>query len=139
MAIGHYLTAVFQLVASLIPGLFIAMGISVLVGASPGSPPANPDAVLGAFITIFGGVMCALTLAAAIVNLVAGAKYSSRSGRTFLYVAAGINCVFMPLGFFLHICGWFASTIGLVVGILGLVYLATPGAKALFLAEDDLE
>ncbi len=129
LAIGHYLHAVVLLFFMVFPGIYLAMGILFLVSPATFPPPQSGNqgevAILGAMLTTIGGVAVAFLLAVAIINLVAGAKYSGRSGRTFLFVAAGINCLFQP--------------IGLVLGILGILFLASPGAKTLFMAEDDLE
>ncbi|MEM7147882.1 MAG: hypothetical protein AAF591_22455 [Verrucomicrobiota bacterium] len=71
----------------------------------PPVPPAPelpvmpaPVAAMGWFMTAFGAVAFLLGTAFGILTIISGRKLKKHTARTFSFVIAAINCLFVPLG-----------------------------------------
>lgn len=120
LAIFHYVLAGLAALGSLIPIIYVIIGLVMLVGglAASGDEGA-PPAITGLFFAcggFFCGMLPGMLFALALAN--AGRKLQARQSHTYCVVVAAICCILFP--------------IGTVLGILTLVVLTKPEVKAMF-------
>ena len=123
LAIGHYVVAGLMAVFSLIFILHIVLGIAMLSGSLPmksGGEPSSPEEqqFVGWLFTVMGVciVLGGLTLAGFVAY--AGRCLSRRRRHLLCLIAAGLACLFTP--------------VGTVLGVFSLITLLRPQVKAAF-------
>lgn len=118
LSIFHYVVAGLVSLGSLIPLVYLAVGLAIFGQAakdSPGEPVGMAIATI--FITVAAGLfLSALALAVSIG--VAGRWLAGHSHYTFCLVMAAVECVFMPFG--------------TVLGVMTLIVLLQEPVKVLF-------
>lgn len=102
LSVLHYVLAGFTALFSLFPVIYLVLGIAVLSGAMPvnSSTASSPGEVqlLGWVFTGLGTVFFAVMLALAALIAYAGRCLARAQRHTLCLVAAGLCCMFMPLG-----------------------------------------
>ncbi len=118
LSIFHYVVAGVAGLASLLPVVYMAVGVAILGSATHGSagdPMGRAIALI--FVTVAAGMLAgALTMTVCIA--LAGRYLGARSHYTFCLVMAAVECVFMPFG--------------TVLGVLTLIVLLQQPTKELF-------
>lgn len=122
LTIFHYvyggLTACFSSI--FLVHFFIGLAATLNPGAlSSGGGPTDPGmGPLGAIFMFVGGgaVLLGWTLAA--LTALAGKRITQRTGHTFIFVMAILNCLSMPFG--------------TALGVFTIVVISRPSVKALF-------
>lgn len=117
LEIMHYVVAAIIGLFSLLPLIHVGLGIAMLTGAIKGSGTGD-EAMVGWVFVAVGGVIILFGEAIAAVVFLAGRKLRRRQGYTFCIVAAGICCLFMP--------------VGTALGVFTLIVLVRPSVRALF-------
>jgi hypothetical protein len=118
LSVFHYVVAGLAGLASLLPVVYMAVGLAILGTATHGGPPDPMGrAIALIFVTVAAGLLAgALTLTVCIG--LAGRYLAGHSHYTFCLVMAAVECVFMPFG--------------TVLGVLTLITLLQEPAKVLF-------
>lgn len=119
LATFHYVLAAVAAFASLLPALYIGMGVAVLSGALPvprGGTPPPPG--LAWFFVGLGAALMLLGLAYVVLLVVAGRSLARTRRWTFCLVVAALSCAFFPFG--------------TVLGVFTIVVLVKPEVKAAF-------
>jgi hypothetical protein len=102
LSVLHYVMAGFTALFSLFPVIYLVLGIAVLSGAMPmdGSTASSPGEVqlMGWMFTGLGAVFFLGMLATAGLIGYAGRCLARSQRHTLCMVAAGVCCMFMPLG-----------------------------------------
>lgn len=125
LAIGHYAVGGLIMLGSLLFAIYIVIGIFFMTLNVPTSPGDPPPMLFGGVFVAVGAIGGLLVLAMGIANLVAGINLGRLRGRTLILVVAIINLLNQPLG--------------LILGILTLLYLVQDDVKRLFEGADDPE
>ena len=118
LSIGHFIYGALVGLFSLLPLIYVGMGIMIMAAPLPANPNDPPPAVMGGIFVGIGLLAFVFILALAILNIVAGFSLSRRKGRTLIFIAAVMNLLNQP--------------IGLVIGILTLLYMIQADVKTLF-------
>lgn len=119
LGIFHYVMAGIACLLPLLSLIYIGMGVAMLSGKFPSSPPSpHPDLVSGWIFVGFGGFMFVAGLVGAILNFLVARALAKRERRNLCLVVACLNCLHMPLG--------------TLLGVFTLVVLGRPTVKALF-------
>lgn len=126
LSIFHYVVGGLVGVFSLLPILYIVMGLAMvfapeMFGENRGHAP---PAFLGWLIAGVGCVALVFGLTLATCVVLAGRSLASRTRYTFCLVMAGIECVFMPLG--------------TILGVFTIVVLMRESVKSLFQASPSI-
>ena len=118
LAIFHYVVGGLCGLCACIPIFHLSVGIGLVSGAftPPSGPP--PPAAFGWLFIVVATVAIVTGWALAVGLVVAGWMLQQRRAYYFCLVMAGVACLFQPFG--------------TVLGILTIVVLARPQAKALF-------
>jgi hypothetical protein len=102
LSVLHYVMAGFTAMFSLFPVIYLVLGIAVLSGAMPvdSSTASSPGEVqlMGWVFTGLGTVFFLAMLATAGLVGYAGRCLAREQRHTLCMVAAGVCCMFMPLG-----------------------------------------
>jgi hypothetical protein len=102
LSVLHYVMAGFTALFSLFPVIYLVLGIAVLSGAMPvdSSTASSPGEVqlMGWVFTGLGTVFFLAMLATAGLVGYAGRCLAREQRHTLCMVAAGVCCMFMPLG-----------------------------------------
>lgn len=119
LSIFHYVYAGVSAAYALIPIIHVCMGAAILGGSITGVfGHDGPPVFVGLLFILIGGAIIILGLAHAALNFFAARFIAAREHYVFCFVAAVINCVFVPLG--------------TLLGIFTIVVLTRDGVKALF-------
>lgn len=116
LSILHYVLAGLAGLFSLIPLVYVGIGVLVLRGAFNGPHP--PVRFMGWIFIAIGLLMVFMGLAFAGLVVLSGSSLARRRHWTFIVVMAGLSCAFFPLG--------------TVLGILTIVAVSKPEVKVLF-------
>lgn len=115
----HYIYAGVNAAYALIPIIHVCAGAAMLAGSVAGKfGHDGPPAFLGLLFILIGGAIIILGLVHAALNFFAARFIAAREHYVFCFVAAVVNCIFVPLG--------------TTLGIFTLVVLTRDGVKALF-------
>lgn len=118
LSIFHYVVAGVAGLASLLPVVYMGVGVAILGSASHGTPPDPVGrAIVLIFVTVAGGLLVG-ALAMTVCIALAGRYLAGHSHYTFCLVMAAAECVFMPFG--------------TVLGVLTLIVLLQQPTKELF-------
>jgi hypothetical protein len=123
LSIGFYAYAGMIALFGLFPLIYVALGLLFVLVPSFGAPPhpasgEAPPELFGALFIGFGTVFTIVGETIAALNFVAGRSIARRQRRTFCMVMAGLDCLHMPLG--------------TVLGVCGLIVLSRPGVRTEF-------
>ena len=118
LSILHYVLAGLAGLFSLIPLVYVGMGVLVLRGAFKGPHPPLP--FMGWIFIAVGLLLVFMGLTFAFLVVLSGLSLARRRHSTFVVVMAGLSCAFFPLG--------------TVLGILTIVAITKPEVKVLFAA-----
>ncbi len=118
LSIFHYVVAGLTGLASLLPVLYMTVGLAILGTAAHGSPP-NPigRAIVLIFVTAAAGLLVG-ALAMTVCIAMAGRYLAGYTHYTFCLVISAVECIFMPFG--------------TVLGVLTLIVLLQEPVKELF-------
>ena len=119
----YYILGGLEMSVVVVPLVFVATGLFVMVAPNLSDAPSQPDeagaAMLGGgFVVVVGLVAAALIGGKAGCVIYAGRCLRSRRNRTFALVVAAIMCLGFP--------------VGTVLGVFTLVVLSKPEVKALY-------
>jgi len=118
LSIFHYVVAGVAGLASLLPVVYMAVGVALLGSATRGGPPDPMGrAIALIFVTVSAGLLVG-ALAMTVCIALAGRFLAGRTHYNFCLVMAAAECVFMPFG--------------TVLGVLTLIVLLQNPVKALF-------
>lgn len=99
LAIFHYVVAGLGAFASLLPGVYLVLGlVMTFVPRLMEEPGGGPPLLVGMAFSLFGAGMMVLAWLFALLVFLAGRDLASYRRRTFCLVMAGIECLFMPFG-----------------------------------------
>ncbi len=121
LAIFHYVLGGLTLLFSLLPALYIAMGLAMVGGAfgrdRSGDPPPE---VFGWFFAAIGGALLLFVLGFAALLFVTGRFLQRERHWTFCIVIAALACAFFPFG--------------TVLGVFTILVLSKDEVRAAFAA-----
>lgn len=124
LAICHFVYAGLAMLAVLAGAFYLLVGFIILTAPPPppaaGPPPPFP--FLGGMLMLMGGGLATVSLAGAILTLIAGLDLRKQRRWTFSFVMAIINAA---LGF----------PIGTALGVFTIIVLLRPSVKALYAGE----
>ncbi|NTU41816.1 MAG: hypothetical protein HGA78_01935 [Nitrospirales bacterium] len=120
LSVLHYVVGCLGIVASCLPLLHIAMGVTMLrspaLFARDSGPPPPP--FLGWILISIGLFFILFGMAMSIGILLSGRYISRRRGYLYSFVIACIECVFFPFG--------------TALGVFSIVVLSRPSVKELY-------
>jgi hypothetical protein len=116
LSIGYYVAAGFTLFFSLLPLVYVGMGVFMVSGRLPSSG-GSPASVGWVFVGI-GAMAMLFILAFAVLNFVAARFIAARERRVFCIVIAALNCLHAPLG--------------TLLGVFTIVVLSRDSVRGLF-------
>lgn len=96
LATFHYVLAALSALFSLLPVVYIAVGVAMLSGAMDGKD-APPEA-FGWLFVIMGALAMLIGATYVVLVVLAGRFVSGRRHWTFCIVVAAISCAFFPFG-----------------------------------------
>ncbi len=122
LSVFHYVVAGIVALFSLFPGIYVVMGLAIVVGEMPMDPgqtppPFDPRLFGWLFVAIGAGFMGVGLLLAAYMAY-AGRCLARRRRHLLCMVVAGLACCFMPFG--------------TVLGVFTLVVLSRPSVRESF-------
>jgi hypothetical protein len=119
LSVFHYVLAGLSGVFSLLPLLYVALGVAVVAGKLPpdGKGPPMPNAFGWIFVG-FGTVMTLVGITYSVLLVIAGRCLARARAWTFCMVMAAVSCAFFPFG--------------TVLGVFTIIALAKSETKALF-------
>ncbi len=120
LSIFHYVLAGLATLAAFFPGIYLLMGIWMILG---GFGPAGNRAEIektGWYMVIIAGGLVLLALIYAVMTALAGRFLALRRNRLYCLVMAAFTCLLFP--------------IGTLLGIFTLVVLGRPKVNRLFAA-----
>jgi len=117
LSIFHYVLAGVTALFSLFPLIHVVVGLAVVFGG-PSMGNEVPPPVFGWLFVLIGGFFILAGISLAVLIFFAGRMLSRRRHYLFCFVAAALECLFMPLG--------------TVLGIFTIVVLSRESVKALF-------
>jgi hypothetical protein len=119
LSVFHYVLAALAGLCSLLPLIYVAVGLGIVTGKLPtdGKGPPLPEAFGWLFVGM-GAVAVLLGMTYGALLVVAGRCLGRARRWTFCVVMAALSCAFFPFG--------------TVLGVFTIVALAKPEAKALF-------
>jgi hypothetical protein len=97
--------------------LYCAMGIAIVLGKFPGSPPTHGEP-FGWVAVGIGMFVCLLGAVAVGLNLVTARSLRDRKRHTLCLLTSGLNCMHVPLG--------------TLLGVFTIVVLCRPAVSAAF-------
>src|SRR5215207_3351113 len=102
LAIMHYIASGLMVLFSLIPLIYVALGVMVIVAAPPNAGPGPPPAFIGWMFILVGGAFSLMGFASAVVMAIGGRHLARHKGRVFCFIVAGLMCLVgmgsFPLG-----------------------------------------
>jgi hypothetical protein len=124
LAIFHYVLAAMTALCSLIPTIYMVLGLG-LAASSVGSPGRGEPAVAGILLAVIGGCIILFLLGSAALIAYSGKCLQDNNRRTFSLVVAGFLCLNMPFG--------------TVLGVFTIVVLMRESVQELYEAEQSPE
>ena len=124
LAVGHFVVGGIVLFFSLLPLIYVVIGVAFMFIDVPQQPGEPPPAFMGAIFAVFGGCATLFIAALGVGNLYGGVILRRMRGRTFLFVLAVLNLLHQPLG--------------LILGIFSLIFLVQADVKDVFEADPEL-
>ena len=126
LSIFHYVVGGLALLCYSFPIFHLILGIGMVSGSFPGSPPpasgrpppAPPPPAMGWMFIIMAVTFIAFGWAFAAGLFAAGWMLRRRRGYIFCLVMAGVACLFQPFG--------------MILGVFTFIVLLRPSVKALF-------
>jgi hypothetical protein len=119
LVICHYVLAGLCFFFGCFMGIYIAIGIAVVLEGPGAAPPNGPPPEIFGWFFVGVGALCLLFYWGLAAGLVLAGRYmSQRRRRTFCMVAAGFSCLFQPLG--------------LVLGVFTFLVLLRPSVREAF-------
>lgn len=120
LSIFHYVLAGLSALFSLLPIVYVVMGMAIVTGSvGQGDANAPPNAFGWIFVAV-GATLMATGVGYVVLVAMAGRFIARRRHWTYCVVVAGISCIFFPFG--------------TVLGVFTIVVLARPEVKAAFQA-----
>ena len=119
LSIFHYVVGGMAAFFACIPILHLVIGlIFILAPGKFGQGSQQPPAFIGWFFVVFASIFILLGWTLAILILLAGRLIARRKHYTFCFVAACVECLFMPFG--------------TVLGVFTILVLNRQSVKELF-------
>ncbi len=123
LSIFHYVLAGLGALFSLVPALYIVMGVAMVSGVFDGngtkpSPPVPPPAVFGWVFVAIGAIVMLMGLVYVVLVALAGRFLARARHWTFCIVVAALSCAFFPFG--------------TALGVFTIIVLSKPDVKAVF-------
>lgn len=119
LTVFHYVLAGLTALFGCFPIIHLTIGILALSGAFHGPPGSSfPDRLFGLIFTIVGAFLILFFWTIAVFIFLAGRNLARRRRYTLCLVAAGIECLFMPLG--------------TALGVFTIIVLLRPSVKLQF-------
>ncbi|MBW7907738.1 MAG: hypothetical protein H3C50_02295 [Kiritimatiellae bacterium] len=96
LGLFHYVVGGVTAIFSCIPLIHVGIGLAMLYGNFDGPNP--PPAIVGWMFVVLGScfILCGWTLSAFMIAT--GRRLRQRRSRTFCFVVACVECMFMPFG-----------------------------------------
>ncbi len=116
LSIGYYVAAGFTTLFSLLPLVYVGMGVFIATGRLPAS--GGSPASLGWVLVGIGATVMLFILAIAALNFLTARYIAARERRMFCIVIAALNCLHAPLG--------------TLLGVFTIVVLSRDGVRASF-------
>jgi hypothetical protein len=116
LSIFHWVLAGIASLFSLLPLLYVGMGVALLRGQLDARNAPPP--FLGWMMIVGGGAMMCMGLGYAVLVAFAGRSLARTRHWTFVIVVAALSCAFFPFG--------------TVLGVFTIIVLARPDVKVLF-------
>jgi hypothetical protein len=114
----HYVAALLLAAFSLLPVFHLVAGMTMVRWSAEKPEEALPAIVAGGCLATLAGIWMLIGLSSAVCLGVAGRFLKRRIHHPFCLAAAGVSCLFMPLG--------------TVLGVFTLLVLLRPSVRALF-------
>lgn len=119
LSIFHYVLAGLSALFSLLPIIYIGVGVAMLSGAFDGREGRSaPPPAFGWFFVAMGAVFLLMGATYVVLLALAGRFLARRRHSTFCIVVAALSCAFFPFG--------------TVLGVFTIIVLARPDVKAAF-------
>jgi hypothetical protein len=122
----HYIVAAITAVCSSFPLIHVFIGLMFMLnphGFAGSGKQAFPARMFGLIFFVIGGAIVLFGWTLAAVTAYAGRCISRREKYTFCLIAAGFNCMYMP--------------IGTILGVFTLIVLTRDSVRLLFKARSD--
>jgi hypothetical protein len=117
LSVFHYVAGGLAGVFALFPVIHLTLGLVMIFAPDKMGPNGPPAAIGWIFVAIACAVMLA-GLAVAALMIANGVCLARRRRYTFCLIAAGVSCIFMP--------------IGTVLGVFTIIVLMRPAVRELF-------
>jgi hypothetical protein len=99
LCIFHYVVSAIAALFACLPIIHLVLGLLFILAPEKfGHGSQQPPAFMGWFFVVFASIFILLGWAFAVLVLVAGRFISRRKHYTFCFVAACVECLFMPFG-----------------------------------------
>jgi len=119
LSIFHYVVSGIAGLFACIPIIHLVIGLFLILAPQKFGQGSNqPPAFIGWFFVIFASIFILLGWAFAVLVLVTGRLIARRKHHTFCFVAACVECLFMPFG--------------TVLGVFTILVLNRQSVKELF-------
>jgi hypothetical protein len=122
LSVFHYVVSGLAAFFACIPIIHLVVGLIFVFAPQSFGPGSNPPpALIGWFFVAFASAFILLGWAFAVLVLIAGRFIARRKHHTFCFVAACVECLFMPFG--------------TVLGVFTILVLNRQSVKELFGAQ----
>ncbi len=118
LSIFHYVLAGLGALFSLVPIVYIVMGVAMMSGAFDANGPKPPPPGLGWVMVAVGVIFMLMGFTYVVLVALAGRFLARMRHWTFCIVVAALSCVFFPFG--------------TALGVFTIIVLAKPEVKAAF-------
>lgn len=126
LSIFHYVMAGFSVLFSCIPGIYLVLGIAMLVGSQSQTAKDPPPAAVGIFFIIIAIVLILLIFLSAFLTFLGGRFLQRRKSRVFCIIVAIFLIVSMNM-------------FAIALGVFSLIVLMRPSVVELFEREKQLQ
>jgi hypothetical protein len=123
----HYIAAAITAVYSSFPLIHVFIGLMFMLnphGFAGDARQAFPARMFGLIFFVIGGAIVLFGWTLAAVTAYAGRCITRREKYTFCLIAAGLNCIHMP--------------VGTILGVFTLIVLTRDSVRQLFKAKPDV-
>jgi len=118
LSIAYYVMAGTIVFGALFGLLYVVLGIVFTISPPPTRPGDQSATFMGPFLAALGGAFTLLGSAFALCTYLAGRYLRRKEHRTFCFVVAGLNCLWVP--------------IGTALGVFTILVLQRPAVARLF-------